>query len=138
MKVSETRKEDNLYFKGPFWVVAEDVAHILSNDYVLVCDKELCTYDGQFDRTRPNRKNQTHEVAWEKHKATYGTDLPYNYFPRGRVEVYKGVAYMNLNSLLNTPSIINSIIHEYQIQDLEYHVYAIDELQGAHYDYLLT
>ena len=54
------------------------------------------------------------------------------------VEVYKGVAYINLNSLLNTPSIISSITHEYQIQDLEYHVYAIDELQGAHYDYLLT
>lgn len=136
-QVAETRIEDELYFKGPFWVVADSVKNILMNDYTLLCDKELCTFEGKLDRSRPERKNQTHEAIWGKYKSEYGTDLSYNYFPRGRVEIYQGVAYINLNSLLNKPQIINDILKEYQIQKLEYHVYAIDELQGEHYNYLL-
>lgn len=138
VKIQETRKEDELYFKGPFWVIADSVKNILSNSYTLLCDKELCTYEGKLDRSRPNRKEQTHEAVWNsKYKQELKTDLPYNYFPRGRVEVYQGVAYININSLLNTPKIINDILKEYGIAKLEYHVYPIDTLQGNHYDYLL-
>lgn len=137
MKIAETRREDNLYFKGPFWVIANSVHDILIGNYELLCDKELCTYDGELNRSRINRKNQTHEQTWNRFKSEYGTNLPYNYYPRGRVEVYKGVAYININSLLNTPKIINDILREYQISELEYHVFAIDELQGSHYDFEL-
>ena len=137
MKIQESRKEDELYFKGPFWIVADSVKDILSNNYTLLCDKELCTYEGKLDRSRPNRKEQTHEAVWNKYKQELKTDLPYNYFPRGRVEVYQGVAYININSLLNTPKIINDILKEYKIGKLEYHVYTIDTLQGSHYDYLI-
>lgn len=136
-QITEVRKEDDFYFKGPFWVIAESVKDILSNSYNLLCDKELCTYEGKLDRSRPERKNQTHEAVWEKYKKNFNTDLPYNYFPRGRVEVYQGVAYINLNSLINKPKIINDILKEYEIESLEYHVYEIDNLQGSHYDYLL-
>lgn len=136
MKVSEVRKEDNLYFKGPFWVIADSIHDILIGNYVLLCEKELCTYEGKIDRSRPNRKEQTHEQAWKKFKSNY-YNLPYNYFPRGRVEVYQGKAYINLNSILNKPQIINDIIKEYQISDLEYNVFTIDELQGEHYNFLL-
>lgn len=137
-QISETRKEDNLYFKGPFWVIASSVHNLLMGDYSLLCEKELCTYEGKLDRSRPNRKEQTHEQVWNKFKSQYGTgNLPYNYFPRGRVEVYQGKAYININSLLNKPQIINDILKEYQIENLEYHVFAIDELQGEHYNFKL-
>ena len=32
---------------------------------------------------------------------------------------------------------INDILRKYQISKLEYHVFAIDELQGSHYDFEL-
>lgn len=133
MKISETRKEDQLYFKGPFWVIADSIPDLLSNKYKLLCEKELVTFDGELNRKRANRKQQTHEAVWKE----YNIDLPYNYYPRGRVEVYKGVAYINLNSILNKPQIINDILKEYEIENLEYHVYEIDKLQGSHYNYLL-
>lgn len=137
MRIAETRKEDELYFKGPFWVIANSVRDILIGNYVLLCDKELCTYEGEINRNRPNRKEQTHEQVWNKYKSQYGTELSYKYYPRGRVEVYKGEAFINLNSLLNTPKIINDILKEYQISNLNYHVFAIDELQGEHYNFEL-
>ena len=138
MKISETNKEDDLYFKGSFWVIASSVHDILMGNYSLLCEKELCTYEGKLDRSRPNRKEQTHEQVWNKFKSQYGIgDFSYTYFPRGRVEVYQGKAYININSLLNKPQIINDIIKEYQIGKLECHVFAIDELQGEHYNFEL-
>lgn len=138
MQVAEVRKEDNFYFKGPFWVIADSVHSILMGDYELLCEKELCTYEGKLNRSRPERKEQTHEQVWKRFQSKYGSgDFPYNYFPRGRVEIYQGQAYINLNSLLNTPKIVNDILKEYQISDLNYHVFAIDELQGEHYNFEL-
>lgn len=94
MKIAETRKEDELYFKGPFWVIANSVRDILIGNYILLCDKELCTYEGEINRNRPNRKEQTHEQVWNKYESQYGTELSYKYYPRGRVEVYKEVAVL--------------------------------------------
>lgn len=139
MRISETRKEDNWYFKGPFWVIADSVHSILTGDYSILCEKELCTYEGNLHRSRSERKEQTHEQVWNKLKLQYKDigNLPYNYYPRGRVEVYQGKAYININSLLNKPQIINDIIKEYQIENLDYYVYNIDKLQGEHYSFEL-
>lgn len=136
-RINETRKEDEFYFKGPFWCLASSVDELNKGNYILLCDKELCSYEGELNRKRLNKENQTHEKVWENYKQDY-ENVPYNYFPRGRVEVYKGKAYINLNSILNKTKIIDDIRKEYQVDKLYYEVFNIDELQdGGHYSFLL-
>ena len=136
-KISETRKEDELYFKGPFWVVGISKQEIENGNYTILSEKELCTYDGNLNRNRSNRKEQTHQYVWDsKFKKEF--NVPYNYYPRGRVDVYKGKAYININSFLNKSKIINDILHEFEIDKLNYEVYEIDKLQqDGHYDFML-
>lgn len=83
------------------------------------------------------RKNETHESVWNELSSKYG-GVPYNYYPRGRVEVYNGVAYININSILNNPRIIDKIRHMYEIEKLPYHIGLNDLEQGSHYDFLLN
>lgn len=136
-KISETRKEDELYFKGPFWVAGISKQEIENGNYIILSEKELCTYDGNLNRNRSNRKEQTHQYVWDsKFKKEF--NVPYNYYPRGRVDVYKGKAYININSFLNKPKLINDILHEFEIDKLNYEVYEIDKLQqDGHYDFML-
>ncbi len=66
----------------------------------------------------------------------YG-QLDYTYYPRGRVNVYKGVAYVNINSLMNCPHIIDAIIEASNIGKLELELDFKDAYQGSHYDFKL-
>lgn len=135
-QLNETRKEDDFYLKGAFWVVGESVHSILTNKFDIIGTKFICTFDGNLDRRRPNRKNETHEVVWKNFSEKYN-NVPYNYFPRGRVEIYNGMAYININSILNTPNIIDRIRKEYEILKLDYTIGLNDLEQGSHYDFLL-
>lgn len=135
MKIlQEVRVEDDLYFKGPFWVISDSIDSILTGKYNLLCNKSICSYDGKLDRTRPNRKNETHEAVWELYKSDYN-NVDYKYYPRGRVEIYNGVAYININSILNNPNIIDKIRLEYGIEKLDYKIGLNDLEQGSHYDF---
>lgn len=52
--------------------------------------------------------------------------------------MYKGKAYININSFLNKSKIINDILHKFEIYKLNYEVYEIDKLQqDGHYDFML-
>lgn len=64
-------------------------------------------------------------------------NVGYKYYPRGKVEVYKGVAYININSILNTPKIIDTVRKEFGIEKLPYKVGLNNVEQGSHYDFEL-
>ena len=132
----ETKIEDESYFKGPFWIVAYSIPDILLGNFSIVADKHLCTYEGELNRTRATRKFETHESVWKELKQQYN-NVEYKYYPRGRVEVYKGTAYINIHSILNTPKIIDTIRKEYCIEKLPYKIGLNDVDQGSHYEYEL-
>lgn len=135
-KLNETKVEDDLYFKGPFWVIANSISDVLLGNCYPIGDKHLCTYEGELNRTRSTRKFETHETVWETMKHEYN-NVSYKYYPGGRVEVYKGVAYININSILNTPKIIDTVRKEFGIEKLPYKVGLNNVEQGSHYDFEL-
>ena len=59
-------------------------------------------------------------------------DVECNYYPRGRVAIYKGIAFIHINSLCNVPKVIHEIISEYELYKLEIEVELNDEVQGSH------
>lgn len=127
MILDEVRKEDDLYFQGPFWIKGESVGEIKSGNFDLLAYKYPCTYEGD---ALGNIKNKTHKDVWEGPE-----DM--DYYPRGRVGVYKGVAYINIHSLFNQPDIIDSIIEEYNLSKLELQIKLEDEKIGHHYQFKL-
>lgn len=136
-KLAEARKEDESYFKGPFWIIAKSIPDILLGQFEIEAKKYLCTYEGELNRTRPNRKFETHEAVWQNIKNKYN-NVSYKYYPRGRVEAYKGVAYINIHSILNTPKVIDMIRKTYCIEELPYKIGLNDVDQGSHYEYELN
>lgn len=136
MKIlKEVRKEDNNYFEGSFWIIADSVDKLLCGYFNIIGQKELTTYEGIRNRDR-NVKLLTHKQLWNSYKKNYN-NVCYDYYPRGRVSVYNGKAYININSICNTPKVIDSILSFYCIRDLDYEISYNDINQGSHYDFQL-
>lgn len=136
MKIlKEVRKEDNNYFEGSFWIIADSVDKLLCGYFDIIGQKELTTYEGIRNRDR-NVKLLTHKQLWDSYKKNYN-NVCYDYYPRGRVSVYNGKAYININSICNTPKVIDSILSFYCIRDLDYEISYNDVNQGSHYDFKL-
>ena len=136
MKIlKEVRKEYNNYFEGSFWIIADSVDKLLCGYFDIIGQKELTTYEGIRNRDR-NVKLLTHKQLWDSYKKNYN-NVYYDYYPRGRVSVYNGKAYININSICNTPKVIDSILSFYCIRDLDYEISYNDINQGSHYDFKL-
>ena len=105
--LKEVRKECGSYFAGAFWIVADSVHEMLIGNFEIVGERLMTSFDGVRNRDR-EIKLQTHQNLWSEYKADY-ENKPYDYYPRGRVSVYKCKAYININSICNTPKIIDKI-----------------------------
>ena len=137
MRLNEVRKEDNLYFQGPFWVIADSVKDILKNNFEIDGIYMLSDYTGrQLDLRSKN--SLTHKNAWKKDGLqTYYENKQWNYYPRGRVAIHNGIAYIHINSICNIPKLIDTIIEQYDLNGLEIEVECNDTYQGSHYDFEL-
>lgn len=140
-KLNETKKEDDLYFNGCFWVIADSFEDIIHNKYTLLCNKYLVDFSG--NEVSPTPKNsKTHFSVWENNFKSQYPGKSYTYYPRGRVNIYNGKVYINLNSkLMLNPTILDNIYKEYQLQNFKWgtdiETAGIDLIQGNHYDFEL-
>lgn len=136
MKLKEVRKEDNIYYQGAFWIIGDTVKNIKRGKFTIRGIQIPSNYDGEYLRSFVSKASLTHKRLWSEYSGEFN-DKPWNYFPRGRVAIYKGTAYVHLNSLFNQPDIIDEIIERYKIEDLEIEIDLNDTYQGSHYDFLL-
>ena len=136
MKILEVRKEENLYFQGPFWIVSDRFINILRGEFQILSEKYLSDYNGDYIENETSKRSKTHKQIWKnKYSAKFKDEYDWTYFPRGRVSIYQGVAFIHIHSRCNIPSIIDAIIKEYQLNNLEIEIEYNDELQGSHYDF---
>ena len=133
--LNEAVKEEDYYYQGAFWIKANSVRDIHSGNFELIGSKLVCDYNGNYVDSVDTKK-LTHEQIWPDFNNGY-EDEPYNYLPRGRVGIYKGEAFIHLNSKMNIPEVIDAIINMYQIKKLKVTVKLNDTYQGSHYDFLL-
>lgn len=137
MKITCVRKEDDLYYQGPFWIIADSFLDILRGNFELVGSKFACDFNGEYVKKDKSKSQRTHKKVWEEEYAnSYGIDS-FTYFPRGRVSIHKGIAFVHINSRCNIPKVINKIITEYNIDKLDIEIDLNDTYQGSHYDFEL-
>ena len=141
MKLNEVRKEDDTYYQGGFWIIGNSVLDILEGKFKIIGHRELSNYNGDYIDLKQSYKSLTHERLW---RDEFGKDfndndekLPYNFYPRGRVAIYKGNAIIHLYHLFNNPKIIDAVINYYGVNELNIKVEFNDQTQGSHYDFIL-
>ena len=107
----EQEKRDTLG-KGLFWLVKND-----EEKFELFCIKILCYRDGEtLERIETGvceSEKLNHERAWSKLDKAVTQGKPYNYYPRGRVEIKKGKATVYLNPTLNEEAIVEKICRSF-------------------------
>ena len=104
IRSSNVEAMSKIQSKGPFWYIS-DTNELLSLPY------DESNYDTYSSARSKNGLTFTHKKLWPEISGTY-KKYPYNYFPRGRVEVDnkgRSVIYMN-------PNIPNSAINEIKIE----------------------
>lgn len=140
MKITldESRKENGIYYQGAFWIIGNSFLDILRGNFKIEGELLESDYEGNYINFKGSPKQLTHQKLW-KHKfcANYEKDKDYTFYPRGRVSIYKGVAFIHLNSKCNTPKIIDSIINKYNIHKLQVEIDLNDTYQGSHYNFQL-
>lgn len=138
MLLTEVRKEDDLYYNGVFWIVADSVKDILKGKFKLVGKKFEVDYDGNY--LNPVRgKEMTHKYIWENEFTSTYNNVPFNFYPRLRCNVYKGQVFINLHSLINLPKVIDAVTDACNYHKLNngFEIDNNDEEQGSHYNFLL-
>lgn len=131
------RKEDDMYYQGPFWIIGDSFLDILRGKFQLLAERYECDFSGNYIDKSLSKSQRTHKKLWkEQYQTMYDTE-DFTYYPRGRVAVYQGVAFIHINSKCNIPKIIDKVVNDYNLHKLEIEVDLNDTYQGSHYDFKL-
>ena len=122
---------DNSLCKGLFWLIKNDVG-----EDVLLCVVEPLRIDGNVEQSEDKKMN--HERTWSILDKGITRGTPYNYFPRGRVEIKREKAVVYLNPILNDERVLNQLIDVFGLKEEN----AISKItikndNSWHYRYLL-
>ena len=98
-------------YKGIFWY---DPA-----EKKLIVKKVACDPDGvalePVEYSSKSGDNFNHKAEWTRLPRSITNGNPYNYYPRGRVEIKKGKATVYLNPILNEPGATDLIKAEFDL-----------------------
>ena len=107
MKILEVRKEENYYFQGPFWIIADSFINILKGNFELLSEKYLSDYEGKYIDDNSSKTSKTHKQLWKsKLSSKFNDEYDYDYFPRGRVSIYR--RFLRIH-----PSSISGVMNQY-------------------------
>ena len=119
-------------YKGIFWYVPAESG--------LLTVKVACNKEGQATTavvySSKSGNNFNHQAEWEKLPKTVTKGLPYNYYPRGRVEIKKGHATVYLNTTLNRCDIHQLICSAFSLDANEVAIRFVGD-GSAHYKALI-
>lgn len=101
--------------KGIFWIV--DVDNIDNNKNY--CFTIPCNSDGVPDSLNglnsKNGETYNHEKYWNMLNKSYTHNKPFNYYPRGRVEISHGKATIYLNPNIATDEVLDFITKQFHL-----------------------
>ena len=135
MKLNEVRKEDDLYFEGPFWIISPSMEELSKGNFTVLSNQYLVDFYGK--PVLPlTRYQSTHEYIWNsKYKDSFGVH-PYNYYPRGRGVFKDGKVYLNIPKGLPDDLIKKEVARKFDYDEFD-NVFYKDPTSGNHYTFEL-
>lgn len=135
MKLNEVRREDDLYFEGPFWIISPSMEELNKGNFTILSNQYLVDFYGK--PVLPlTRYQSTHEYIWNsKYKDSFGVH-PYNYYPRGRVVFKDGKVYLNIPKGLPDDLIQEAVSDKFDYKKFD-GVFYKDPTSGNHYTFEL-
>lgn len=123
--------------KGIFWC---DSFGCDSPHLIVVSVK--CDADGKSDRSidfsSKSGQNFNHKAEWQKLSRSVTRGQPFNYYPRGRVEIKNRKATIYLNPDLNNTVVLNKIIENFELKNQQgLKSIAVKSDGSSHYHYYL-
>ena len=116
-------------YKGVFWKT--------ENGFIAV--KVKCDRDGvrlePAEYSSKSGENFNHKLEWNKLPRSVTGGKPYNFYPRGRVEIKNGKATVWLTPALNDEETVSKIKSEFGFDGEELTV-AVKPDNSKHYEYM--
>ena len=137
VQFTEVKKEDDLYFKGDFWIKGTSVKDVIRGNFNLLCEKRQCDINGNDVNAAGSKNSLDHTTLRKSKSGKDQSDKSFDYYPRGRVSIDKGTAFIYIHPILNTPALIDAIIKEYGIDKLDVEVERNNTIPRSHYDVLM-
>ena len=135
MKLNEVRKEDDLYFEGPFWIISPSMEELNKGNFTVLSNQYVVDCYGKPGLPL-TRYQSTHEYIWNsKYKDSFGVH-PYNYYPRGRVVFKEGKVYLNIPKGLPDDLIKKEVARKFDYDEFD-DVFYKDPTSGNHYTFEL-
>ena len=101
--------------KGIFWVTDPN-----SEKPQLITVSVECSASGYSDLpvsySSKSGDNFNHKIEWQRLDRIVTNGLPYNYYPRGRVEIKNGKASIYINPDINKENVIEEIIASFDLK----------------------
>ena len=101
--------------KGIFWVTDHN-----SEKPQLITVSVECSASGYSDLpvsySSKSGDNFNHKIEWQRLDRIVTNGLPYNYYPRGRVEIKNGKAIIYINPDINKENVIEEIIASFDLK----------------------
>ena len=109
-------QEDSNLYKGIFWIVDESDPYNNSS-YCFKIDSDPSGDALALDDIGIAKSGSTynHQLVWSQLPRSLTHGKPYNYYPRGRVELHNGVAKIFLNGNINCGDVITFLKHEFNL-----------------------
>lgn len=137
MQFTEVKKEDDLYFQGDFWIKGTSVRDVIRGNFNLLYEKRQCDINGNDVNAVGSKNSLNHKNPRKSGSRKDQSDKSFDYYPRGRVSIDKGTAFIYIHPILNTPALIDAIIGEYGIDKLDVKVERNNAIPRSHYDFLM-
>ena len=116
MKVKLMESKD--LYKGIFWIVDQD--NLDANKKY--CFTIECTPDGNStglygDHVAKSGDTYNHKKYWGLLPKEYTHNKPFDYYPRGRVEISNGKATIYLNPNIATKEIMDFLVDQFNLNE---------------------
>ena len=117
--------------KGIFWYLSKRKFIIIS----VTCNENGKTEKQAAVFSSKSGNNFNHKAEWAKLSKHVTKGRPYNYYPRGRVEIYGESIKIFLNTDINRKEIIEEIIKRFDLSDAKKEIKVIND-GSSHYRYI--
>ena len=108
--------EDSTLYKGIFWVVdQENIDNNKNYCFLIPTNTSGDVLDINDIGIANSGNTYNHKAVWNRLSSKLTNNKPYNYYPRGRVEINNGVAKIFLNGNINYQEVIDFIAGEFNL-----------------------